>query len=187
MGRNLDFALGVAWWVRWRRVPLVSKAIQEAHGNFVAQIIKERLEANEKCKRGPTTWRELANLLVLDPGTASRKAHGQIVLKSGDMLAFASVLGCDIQSFFPTLPDWIAGAVSVMCDNDLSVDEARAYATYVFARPTFYNPHLDPDAVRRVHERMPTTFGTVEETRAAILSASQKVNDILESRVVHFG
>jgi hypothetical protein len=176
-------AFSVDWWVRWRETPLVGYALRESHGNFVVPLFESHFESNRKVRRSPRNWRELSDALTVHRATPSRKAKGEIITTTVDLFAFASVFGVEVGELFPLRHEWIAGATCVLCDGEVSAEDASAYAQYLFAGPEYYNPHLDRDAVKRVYDKLKSHFRTIESIDVAIMTAGLRVGTVLETHL----
>ena len=116
--------------------------------------------------RWPGTWKALAEAVDRDPGNLSR-SRSTYIADTFLRLNFATALGVELHELEPPLHSWIASAMRLLlsnsrCAEDVSEQDAWAYAAYLLRNPGPHTQCLVPERVSEVFDQQAAPRGRAD-------------------------
>jgi hypothetical protein len=166
-------AFAVAWWIEYRDVDPVRRALRLTDVEHWHPLIKNALDRNKELRRSPSTWAALADRLARNPTTIWRTfGSGECEPSNDDLRSLASILGLPVTDFWISDRDRIAKAAKTLCSGKVNLLETTAYVVYRERGPAVEDSQLDQRCLREVI-RIVQQINTVQNAESSIWNVAR--------------
>jgi hypothetical protein len=173
MPKSRLLAFAVDWWIMYRDVDPVRRALRQTDVQHWHPLIEKALERNKELRRSPSTFAALAERLARDPTSIYRIiTSGKSGASIDDLRSIASILGLPVTAFWMSDRDRIAKAARTLCRGGAGLVETTAYVIYRETGSAVEDSQLDPRCLQEVI-RIVQQISTVQNAESSIWNVAR--------------
>ena len=154
MDADTQLGLQIDLWINGRDREPLKQALNGGHALHWAPIVSNAIAQNRANGRSPSSFQQLAEHLRRDVRNVYRWKTGEYPGTVSDFVALAKILQVPVRDLFPCLGQWYGLATVVLCGNQISMSDAKAFGAYAAFPRKVNGDDLDPDAVANVLSQM---------------------------------